>query len=78
MPSLPTLPIPRISVALCVHNAGRFLAPQLDSLLAQEAVELEIVALDDCSTDRSLAILHEYAARDPRIRVYSNEENLGT
>jgi glycosyltransferase involved in cell wall biosynthesis len=77
MPSLPTLPIPRISVALCVHNAGRFLAPQLDSLLAQEGVELEIVALDDCSTDRSLAILHEYAARDPRIRVYANEENLG-
>ena len=68
---------PQVSVALCVYNGERFLRDQLDSLLAQEDVELEVVIVDDCSTDGSLALLREYAARDPRIRVVANEKNLG-
>ncbi|MGO4552266.1 glycosyltransferase [Lysobacter sp. 2RAF19] len=69
--------LPRVSVALCVHNGARWLREQLDSVLAQEEVLLEVVALDDVSSDGSLAILREYAARDPRIRVEFNETNLG-
>ena len=56
--------LPRVSVALCVHNGARW-------------VVLEVVALDDVSTDDSLALLREYAARDPRVRVEANETNLG-
>lgn len=70
-------PMPLLSVALCTWNGARWLRPQLDSILAQEDVRLELVALDDASTDDSLAILHEYAARDPRIRVHANATNLG-
>jgi glycosyltransferase involved in cell wall biosynthesis len=69
--------LPRISVALCVHNGARWLPEQLDSLLAQEGVALEIVALDDRSTDESLDVLWDYAGRDDRIRVATNLENLG-
>ena len=69
--------LPRISVALCVHNGARWLPLQLESVLAQEGVALEVVALDDASTDGSLDLLHGYAARDPRVRVFSNEHNLG-
>ncbi len=69
--------LPRVSVALCVHNGARWLREQLDSVLAQEDVLLEVVALDDVSNDGSLAILREYAARDPRVRVEFNETNLG-
>ncbi len=69
--------VPLISVALCVHNGERFLREQLDSVLAQRDVELEIVALDDASSDGSGTILREYAARDTRMRCFRNEENLG-
>lgn len=69
--------LPLISVALCVYNGERYLREQLDSILAQEGVRLEIVCVDDRSTDGSLALLQEYAARDARFRVFENESNLG-
>jgi glycosyltransferase involved in cell wall biosynthesis len=68
---------PLVSVALCTYNGERFLRAQLDSLLAQSHRALEIVALDDASTDASAAILTEYAARDARIRVQINPRNVG-
>lgn len=68
---------PLISVALCTWNGARWLRPQLDSILSQEDVQLEIIALDDASSDETLAILHEYAARDDRIHVHANAVNLG-
>ena len=70
-------PPPLLSVALSVYNGERHLREQLDSVLAQEEVRLEIVAVDDGSTDGSVALLHEYAARDPRIQVHVNPRNLG-
>jgi glycosyltransferase involved in cell wall biosynthesis len=73
----PNVATPRVSVALCVHNGAPYLATQMESLLAQEGVDLEIVAVDDHSTDDSLLILRAYAGRDPRIRVYENATNLG-
>ncbi len=69
--------LPLISVALCVYNGERYLRAQLESILAQEGVRLEIVAVDDRSTDGSLALLQDYAARDARFRVFENETNLG-
>jgi len=69
--------LPRVSVALCVYNGARYLPAQLDSLLAQEDVDLDIVAIDDQSTDGSLPLLLSYARRDPRIRVHANFSNQG-
>ena len=69
--------LPKVSVALCVYNGARWLPAQLDSVLAQEGVEVEVVALDDRSTDNSLEVLRDYARRDARIRVYENDENFG-
>lgn len=68
---------PLISVALCVYNGERHLREQLDSVLAQTGVRLEVVALDDASADGSAALLRDYAARDARLRVVGNPENLG-
>ncbi|NCT66533.1 MAG: glycosyltransferase family 2 protein [Rhodanobacteraceae bacterium] len=68
---------PLVSVALCVHNGAGFLREQIESVLAQSEPRLEVIALDDASTDGSLALLHEYAARDARVRVISNPHNLG-
>ena len=69
--------VPRVSVALCVYNGERWLPAQLDSLLAQQDVELEIIVVDDCSTDHSREILRWYARRDPRIQLHENTANLG-
>lgn len=68
---------PRVSVALCVYNGERHLREQLDSVLAQQDVLLDVVAIDDGSSDGSVALLHQYAANDGRIRVFVNPHNLG-
>lgn len=68
---------PLISIALCTYNGAPFLSEQLDSLLAQDWENLEIVAVDDGSTDGTRDILHDYSSRDLRITVHFNDENLG-
>jgi len=68
---------PLVSVALCTYNGALYLREQLDSLTAQHEVAFEIVAVDDDSQDQTCAILHDYAARDPRIRRFANDRNLG-
>lgn len=65
-----------ISVIVPVYNAEEFLSVCLDSLLAQTYQELEILLVDDGSTDRSFEICQGYAAKDSRIRVL-HQENQG-
>ena len=67
---------PKISVIVPVFNMERYLRAALDSALAQTLREIEIICVDDGSTDESPAILAEYAARDPRVRVIT-QENAG-
>jgi len=71
------MPAPYISVALATYNGERYLREQLDSVLAQSGVAIEVVAVDDGSTDGTLAILNDYARRDARFKVYANPRNLG-
>jgi glycosyltransferase involved in cell wall biosynthesis len=68
---------PLISIALCTFNGERHLREQLDSVLAQDWPHLEIIAIDDASTDGTPAILATYAKQDTRIRYSRNERNLG-
>lgn len=68
---------PLVSVALCTFNGERHLREQLDSLLAQDWPNLEVVAIDDASTDTSFSIIESYAKQDARIRCDRNNENLG-
>ena len=66
-----------LSVVLPVYKVQGYLRQCLDSLLEQPFTDFEIVAVDDSSPDNSGAILAEYAARDPRVRVVTPAENLG-
>ena len=68
---------PLVSIALCTYNGEKFLAKQLDSLLSQQYENIEIIAVDDCSTDTSWDILQTYARMDTRLHIYKNEYNLG-
>lgn len=63
------MPSPAVSVVVPVYNPGPFLEPLLASLLAQTEPSLEIVAVDDGSTDGSGERLRTAAARDPRLVV---------
>lgn len=65
-----------ISIALSTYNGARYLSAQLDSLFAQRGVEIEVVAVDDGSSDDTPEILDKYAARGP-LRWSRNPCNLG-
>ncbi len=59
-----------ISIIVPIYNAERYLEACLDSLLSQSEKELQILLVDDGSTDGSLAIAKEYAAKDTRVEVF--------
>lgn len=67
---------PSISVVLSVYNGARHLAPTMESILSQTETDLEIVVVDDGSTDTTPQILRDFAARDPRVRVIT-QPNAG-
>jgi len=62
-------PAPAVSVVLPVYNAGPYLRAALDSISAQSFAEFEFIAVDDGSTDDSLAILRRHALQDSRLVV---------
>ncbi len=68
---------PRLSIGLPVYNGQRFLRVTLDSLLAQTYRDFELIICDNCSTDSTEKICREYADREPRIRYFRNEKNIG-
>lgn len=64
---------PPLSVAMSVYNGERFLAPAIESILAQTFGDYEFLILDDGSTDATPQILRDYAQRDARIRPIIRE-----
>lgn len=61
--------MPKVSIILPIYNVREYLAEALDSVINQTLRDLEIICVDDGSTDGSLDIIREYAAKDPRIVV---------
>jgi glycosyltransferase involved in cell wall biosynthesis len=68
---------PLVSIGLPIYNAGLSLHTALDSLLAQTYTNFELIISDNASTDETWEICQDYAARDPRIKLYRNEKNQG-
>lgn len=64
---------PLVSIIMPVYNVEEFLEQGLDTLIQQTLKRIEIICVDDGSTDRSLEILNEYAARDKRVRVFTQQ-----
>jgi glycosyltransferase involved in cell wall biosynthesis len=64
---------PQISVVIPVYNVDRYLGECLDSVVNQTLANIEIICIDDGSTDGSRQILEKYASLDDRIRVVSKE-----
>lgn len=66
----------KISIIIPIYNAEKYLNQCIDSLLNQTLKEIEIICVDDCSTDRSLDIIINYAKNDARVSIIKNESNL--
>lgn len=67
--------MPRISIVIPVHNVDRYITECLDSVLSQSLHDIEVICVDDCSTDGSAGILAERARQDDRLRVISFTQN---
>ncbi|WP_439569954.1 glycosyltransferase family 2 protein [Sphingopyxis sp.] len=68
---------PRVSMVMPVHNGARWLADAIDSVLAQDFADFELILVNDASRDASPAIMADAAARDPRVRLLHLETNVG-
>lgn len=68
--------MPKVSVIIPVYNVEEYLSECLDSLINQTLRDIEIICINDGSTDNSLNILNEYAKKDSRITVLT-QENQG-
>ncbi len=69
---------PLVSVIVPVYNQEADLPTCIESLLRQTYRNLEILLINDCSTDGSLAVIQRYAALDPRIVIIDSDKNCGT
>ena len=66
-----------VSIGVPVYNGEKYIAETLDSLLAQSLTDFEIVVSDNASTDRTAEICRSYQKKDPRIRYFRNDRNIG-
>ncbi len=68
---------PLVSVITPTYNTEVFISDTIDSVRAQSYTNWELILVDDASSDRTVSILHEYAAIDDRIKVHVLETNAG-
>ena len=71
----PLVKNPKISAIIPIYNGGKYLHYSLRSIQNQKMKDIEIIIIDDCSTDNSLSIIEEYMKEDERIRLIKNIEN---
>ncbi|HEU4470067.1 MAG TPA: glycosyltransferase [Flavisolibacter sp.] len=66
-----------VSVVMCTYNGALYVEEQLVSILKQTYPALEVIIGDDASTDGTFELLTRLAEKDPRVKLYRNEKNLG-
>lgn len=70
--------LPKIAVLLAAYNGEKYLEAQLDTILAQQGVDIEVFASLDISDDSSWAILNNYATQDSRVQLLSYGKKYGS
>ncbi|HXI14005.1 MAG TPA: glycosyltransferase family 2 protein [Thermoanaerobaculia bacterium] len=68
---------PFVSVLVPVYNRATLIGPCVESALAQSFGDLEVIIVDNASTDRTWSVCEELATRDRRVRIFRNETNVG-
>ena len=69
--------MPKVSVIIPIYNTENYLRECLDSVISQTLSDIEIICVNDGSTDSSLNILNEYAGKDNRFKVINLKKNVG-
>jgi len=69
--------LPMISVVMATYNGAQYLEAQLTSILTQSYSNIEVVIVDDASTDETIAIVNKFLQMHANISLYCNEFNLG-
>ncbi len=69
---------PKFSIIIPVYKVEKFVALAVESAINQSFEDIEIICVDDCGGDKSMDIVREFAARDERIKIVQNPQNLGT
>ena len=69
---------PVVSVCVPTYNGSAFLAQTLQSIAAQTFEDYEVVIVDDNSTDDSVALARQYAASDPRVKLFEPSQRAGS
>ncbi|MBQ1719767.1 MAG: glycosyltransferase [Bacteroidales bacterium] len=69
---------PKVSVIIPVWNAGMGIRKCVDSLRCQTLEDIEMIFVDDCSTDGAMEVVRQAVAEDSRIRIITNTENVGS
>lgn len=72
-----TSALPLVSICMPLYNGEAYLKKSLDACIAQDYPNLEILLVDDGSTDNTIELAKSYAAKDSRIRIEVNIQNLG-
>ena len=68
---------PLVSVVIATYNGEKFLAEQLDSIFNQSYKNIEVIAVDDASSDSTYNILKQYSLKYKNLKIFVNEKNLG-
>jgi glycosyltransferase involved in cell wall biosynthesis len=75
--TLKTMPGPKVSVILPAYNSETGIQTAIDSILHQTWENIELIIVDDCSTDATFEVIQAYAKKDERIKVLKTETNSG-
>lgn len=67
----------KVTVVIPVYNVEGYIGKCLESVLEQSLSEFDVICVDDCGTDGSIEIVKRYMRRDNRIRLISNDRNMG-
>lgn len=68
---------PIVSVIMATYNGSLYLKQQMESIVAQTYPSIEIIVVDDCSTDDTIEILKAFQSAYPNIQIFPNEKNIG-
>lgn len=69
--------LPKVSIIIPVYNTEQYIGECIESILKQTLSDIELILIDDCSTDQSLTIIKNYADKDQRITLVESAVNTG-
>lgn len=69
--------MPKVSVIICTYNRAKLLPRAIDSVLSQDFKDFELLVIDDASTDETENLIASYIKKDPRVKYYKNDFNIG-